>query len=187
MMLSDIDIEAAMQAGQLVISPYFQRSLEAAGVTLHLGYDILKPLAGKTVDVKHKILPDYQPITMADDKPYCLMPQEFVLGHTYENITVGNQLGFFIEGRSTLARLGLTVVKTAMLVQPGHCNRTVTLELANHGPNPLLLYPKMKIAKAALFQLNSATSRAYDANNGKYRTQSTVGKPVFTKEFLEEE
>ncbi len=186
MMLSNQDIELALKSGELKIEPYFPKAMEAAGVTLHLGYDILKPLSGKTVDVKKKILPDYQEIKMEDDKPYCLMPQEFVLGHTYENITVGMSLGFFIEGRSTLARLGLTVVKTAMLVQPGHRNRTITLELANHGPNPLLLYPKMKIAKAALFKLASPTTIAYD-DKGKYRLQSTVGRPVFTKEFLEEE
>lgn len=186
MMLSNKNIEAALKSGALKIEPFFPKAMEAAGVTLHLGYDFLKPLAGKTVDVKKKILPEYQSIRLEDDKPYCLMPQEFVLGHTFENVTVGDSLGFFIEGRSTLARLGLTVVKTAMLVQPGHRNRTITLELANHGPNPLLLYPKMKIAKAALFQLASPATIAYD-DKGKYRDQNTVGRPVFSKEFLEEE
>ncbi len=186
-MFSNTDIEAALKSGELVITPFSKKGLEAAGLNLHLGYDILKPIPGKVVDVRNKILPDYDEFRLADDKPYKLEPQEFILGHTLENVTVGPQLGFFIEGRSTLARLGLTVVKTAMLVQPGHKDRTITLELANHGTNPILLYPKMKIAKAALFKLNSPSTLLYDKSGGKYKDQKTVGRPVFSDEFFPED
>jgi len=185
-MFSNSDIEAALANGELVVSPFSSKGLEAAGLNLHLGYDVLKPLPGKVVDVKTGVLPDYEEFKLEEDKPYRLEPQEFILGHTLEKVTVGAQLGFFIEGRSTLARLGLTVVKTAMLVQPGHKDRTITLELANHGPNPILLYPKMKIAKAALFRLNSPSTLLYDQSGGKYRNQQTVGRPVFAEEFLED-
>ncbi len=186
-MFSNTDIAKALESGELVVSPFSKKNFEAAGLTMHLGYDLLKPIPGTIVDPKRGILPEYQEIRMEDDKPYQLNPQEFILGHTLENVTVGPQLGFFIEGRSTLARLGLTVVKTAMLVQPGHKNRTITLELANHGPNPILLYPKMKISKAALFRLVSPTSISYDAAGGKYRNQHTVGRPVFAEEFWQDE
>jgi len=185
-MFSNTDIENALKTGELVVTPFSPKNLEAAGITLHLGPDILKPIPGVVVDPKKKILPEYEEFRIEDDKPYQLEPQEFILGHTLENVTVGPQLGFFIEGRSTLARLGLTVVKTAMLVQPGHKNRTITLELANHGPNPILLYPKMKISKAALFRLNSPSTRLYDASGGKYRHQHTVGRPVFDQEFWQD-
>ena len=89
-----------------------------------------------------------------------------------------------IEGRSTLARIGLTIVQTAMLVYPGHRDRAVTLELANHGPNPILLYKKMKIARVALIELKTPSSESYD-DTGKYRNQGIVGKPIFDKEFLD--
>src|SRR5690606_9478615 len=116
---------------ELVIEPYSDSLLRGSGVTLHLGEKLLKPLPGKVVDVKNNVLPDYAEITLDDDNPYEIQPGEFLLGHTYESITVGPSLGFLIEGRSTLARVGLTVVQTAMLVYPGHRNRAVTLELAN--------------------------------------------------------
>lgn len=185
-MFSNADIEKALQSGELVVTPFSRKNFEAAGLTLHLGPDILKPIPGTVIDPKNKILPEYESFTMADDKPYRLEPQEFILGHTLEKVTVGPQLGFFIEGRSTLARIGLTVVKTAMLVQPGHTDRTITLELANHGPNPILLYPKMKISKAALFRLNTPSTILYDASGGKYRNQHTVGRPVFAEEFWQD-
>ena len=101
--------------------------VKSAGLTLHLGLTLLKPKAGKVVDVKNNVIPDYDQLILNDEKPYQLKPGEFLLGATYEKITVGNSLGFLIEGRSTLARVGLTIVQTAMLVYPGHRNRAVIL------------------------------------------------------------
>ena len=183
MMYSNVDIETALKDGSLVIEPFTPKQVKAAGVTLHLGSLILKPIPGVVCDVKKEITPEFTKITLEDDAPYQLEPGEFVLGHTYEKVSVGSRLGFFIEGRSTLARIGLTIVQTAMLVYPGHTNRTVTLELANHGVNPILLYPKMKIARVAIIELKSESSIHYDTK-GKYREQELVGPPIFKDEFL---
>lgn len=184
-MLSNVDIKNAITTGELVIEPFSEEYLRGAGLTLHLGHELLKPLPGKIVDVKQKVYPDYEEINLKDDSPYLLQPGEFILGHTFQKVTVGASLGFFIEGRSTLARIGLTIVQTAMLVYPGHRNRTVTLELANHGPNGILLYPKMKIARVALFELKTPSSEIYD-DYGKYREQGMVGRPIFNDEILKE-
>ena len=182
-MLSNEDIKVALQTGELVIDPIRPEFIRASSVTMHLGPHLLKPLPGKVVDVKNKIIPDFEELTIEEDKPYPLQPGEFLLGHTYQKVTVGPSLGFFIEGRSTLARVGLTIVQTAMLVYPGHRGRTVTLELANHGPNTILLYPKMKIARVALFQMKTPSSEQYD-DKGKYRSQGVVGRPIFKDEIL---
>jgi dCTP deaminase len=182
-MMSNEDIKQVISSGELIIEPYDEAYLRGAGITLHLGADLLKPQPGKVVDVKNNIYPDYQEFTITDEAPYKLMPGEFILGSTYQKVSVGSSLGFFIEGRSTLARLGLTIVQTAMLVYPGHRDRRVTLELANHGPNPILLYPRMKIARVALFELKTPASKVYD-DEGKYRYQETVGAPLFNDEIL---
>jgi dCTP deaminase len=183
MMLSNEDIKLAISSGELVIKPFSPDLVKAAGITLHLGHHLLKPLPGKVVDVKNNVIPDYSEIKLEDDKPYSLQPGEFVLGHTFQEVTVGSSLGFFIEGRSTVARVGLTIVQTAMLVYPGHRSRCITLELANHGANAILLYPKMKIARAALFQLKTPSSETYD-DKGKYREQASVGLPIFKNEIM---
>ncbi len=186
MMMSNEDIKRAIRSGELVLNPFSEKWVRGSGVTLHLGENLLKPLPGVTIDIKNNTLPSYQAITIGADQPCAIQPGEFLLGHTYQVVTVGSSLGFLIEGRSTLARLGLTIVQTAMLVYPGHRNRTVTLELANHGPNAILLYPKMKIARAALFELRTPSSDLYD-DSGKYREQDLVGKPIFSNEFMEED
>lgn len=184
MMFSGKDIRAAIAAGQLAVDPFHEDAVRPAGLTLHLDYQLLKPLPGPVVDVKNNIKPEYEVIKLGDNEPYMLEPGGFVLGATFEKVTVGTDLGFLIEGRSTLARVGLTIVQTAMLVYPGHRNRAVTLELANHGANAILLYPRMKIARAAIFELKTRSDEAYD-DTGKYAGQVTVGPPIFKGEIWE--
>lgn len=182
-MYSNIDIQNALKSGELIIEPLLEKQLKPSCVTLRLGDTLLKPQEAKVIDVKNKVKPDYDKIIIEDEKPYIIQPGEFVLGHTYEKVTVGASLGFLIEGRSTLARIGLTVVQTAMIVYPGHRNRCVTLELVNHSKNPIMLYPKMKIARAAVFELKTPTDKEYDTD-GKYREQDSVGEPIFKDELL---
>jgi dCTP deaminase len=185
MMLSNEDIKRVIASGELRVTPFSDRWLRSSGITMHLGSQLLKPRGGFVVDVKRGEPPPYEPITITDDKPYALQPSEFLLGHTFESVTVGSSLGFMIEGRSTLARVGLTIVQTAMMVYPGHSDRPVTLELANHGPNPILLYPRMKIARVVLFELKTPSSVRYD-DTGKYREQQSVGLPIFSNEIMSE-
>ena len=182
MMYSNEDILTAIDSGVLVIEPFSREMIKAAGLTLHLGAKLLKPKPGSVVDVRKRITPEFEECIITDEQPYPLVPGEFLLGHTFENVTVGNQIGFFIEGGSTLARIGLTIVQTAMLVYPGHRNRAVTLELANHGVNTILLYPRMKIARAAIFELKTPSTVEYD-DSGKYRNQKDVGCPIFESEI----
>jgi dCTP deaminase len=184
-MLSNEDIARVIESGELVVEPFDRHLLRSAGLILHLGENLLKPLPGKVVDVKNNIAPDFKEIKITEETPYKLARGEFILGHTYQKVSVGAGLGFFIEGRSTLARIGLTIVQTAMLVYPGHTNRTITLELANHGANEILLYPKMKIARVALFELKTPSSEVYD-KSGKYKDQQSVGRPIFKNEILKE-
>jgi dCTP deaminase len=186
MMLSDEDIKEAMRSGALQVTPFKEEFIKGSSVTLHLGSTLLKPRPGVVIDVKKNILPEYDEIEITPEKPYRLDPGSFLLGHTYESVTVGPKLGFLIEGRSTLARIGLTIVQTAMIVNPGHKDRAVTLELANHGPNPILLYPRMRVARVALFELKTASMKSYDDQGGKYRDQKAVGRPIFRNEILEE-
>ncbi|HMO18781.1 MAG TPA: dCTP deaminase [Oligoflexia bacterium] len=183
MMFSNLDIQEVLNNGSLKIEPLFEGAVRPAGVRLHLGELLLKPEPGITVDVHRGILPHYHEIKMTEEEGYVLQPGEFLLAATYEKVSVGNNIGFLIEGRSTLARLGLTIVQTAMIVYPGHTNRSVTLELANHGPNPIRLYPRMKIARAAIFELKSACEESYDTS-GKYRDQKDVGPPIFSGEIV---
>lgn len=71
-------------------------------------------------------------------------------------------LGFLIEGKSTLARLGMSIEQSTSMVDPGHTERPITLEIYNCGPSPITLYKDMSVARAIVFQLSSEASRSYD-------------------------
>lgn len=175
-MLSDRDITRVLETGELVIEPQLSDLLRPAGLTLHLGAEIAVPQAG-VVDMRTGQGPAYEWHRITPDDPFMLKAGQFVLGHTFEKVTVGLSLGFMIEARSTLARYGVSVVQSAMIVDTGVTHRPITLEFSNAGPNDVLLYEQMSVARAIVFELSSPASRGYDQTS-RYRNQTDgVGIP----------
>ena len=177
-MLSDKDILGVIKQGELVIDPFDPACVRPSGISLKLGDEILVPGKVKLIDIRNPTDLPYESVVLKPDGPFILRPQQFVLGHTLENITVSTKLGFLIEGRSTLARLGVSVVQSAMIVDSGHTNRPITLEIFNCGPSPVTLYAGMSISKAVVFRLSSTAKRNYD-KYARYGDQTSgVGKPI---------
>ena len=48
-------------------------------------------------------------VDVGPDQPFVLHPGEFVLGATYELVTLGNDIAARLEGKSSLGRLGLLI------------------------------------------------------------------------------
>jgi dCTP deaminase len=82
-----------------------------------------------------------------------LHPAQLVLGSTIEYVALPACLEAQVEGRSSWARLGLTVV-SASTVAPGF-RGVITLELANHGVAPLILWPGVRIANLVLHEVKT--------------------------------
>lgn len=103
---------------------------------------------------------------------FVLHPGEFVLGSTYEQITLPDNVAARVEGKSSLGRLGLLTHATAGFVDPGFCGH-VTLELSNVATLPIMLWPGMKIGQLAFFQLSSAAENPYgsSAHGSHYQGQ----------------
>lgn len=177
-MLSDKDILKAIKDGWLTIKPFSKGQLRPAGISFTLGGQIQIPKPMELIDFRKNTELDYEEVALNDTDPFILQPQQFVLGHTKEIITVSDKLGFIIEGRSTLARLGVSVEQSATLVDPGHHQRPITLEIYNCGPSPVTLYKGMSIAKAAVFYLSTKSGRSFD-EYARYATQKKgVGQPI---------
>lgn len=89
-----------------------------------------------------------------------LGPGEFILAQTYERIWIPNHLIALIEGRSTYARVGLSMHQTAPWIQPGW-NGQITLEIRNSGPLTIELTPLEDMpCQLTFFQLTSALEEA---------------------------
>jgi dCTP deaminase len=72
-----------------------------------------------------------------------------VHGVTNETIHLPRNLCGWLEGRSRIARLGLTIHATSGFVQPGVSNRQV-LELSNVSSIPLALHAGVRICQIVL-------------------------------------
>jgi dCTP deaminase len=183
-MLSNVSIQKYITSKDIIINPWHDDMMGAARITLYLGTRLLIPDGTTIIDVQKKITPKYQEVTLTNEHSFSLKPHMFVLGETLEEIGLSEKIGMLIEGRSTLARLGISVVQTAMIVDTGQKPKKMTLEIHNAGPNTVLLYPKMKFCRACFFLVEPPATLRYD-NDGKYQT-GDANIPIFQEEFKKE-
>jgi dCTP deaminase len=110
-------------------------------------------------------------IEIADDQAFFLHPGELALAVTYESVTLPADVVGWLDGRSSLARLGLMVHVTAHRIDPGWQGKIV-LEFFNSGKLPLALRPGMTIGALNFERLSSAVARPYNTRkSSKYKDQ----------------
>lgn len=164
--LSDHEIWSLLQSGRLKLDPAPEvDAVTPSSVDLRLAADFTRipglPAAfeggidtrksGALMDVLEKFGTRE---VVEEGAPFTLQPAEFALGWTLESITLPNFLCARVEGRSTLARVGLSVHQTAPTVHATFSNR-LQLELRNSGPFPLRLYPGMAVCQLILETMSS--------------------------------
>src|SRR5690349_15060724 len=114
------------------------------------------------------------PVETADGDNFVLHPGEFVLGSTFEQVGLPDDLAGRLEGKSSLGRLGLLTHSTAGFIDPGFSGH-VTLELSNVATLPILLWPGMKIGQMCFFRLSSASEHPYGSSAYGSRYQGQRG------------
>ena len=177
MILSQNEIRAAVDRGEIRFDPGLEeRQWGEASVDLRLGLSFtkLKRVEGLTVSMAKGIgaiaesgLWQQKTLNIKDQfgKPetFVLDPDEFVLALTYEHVYMPRNLIAMVEGRSTYARVGLSMHQTAPWIQPGWHGQ-ITLEIRNSGPLKIELTPLIDMpCQLTFFQLSSelAESKAY--------------------------
>ncbi len=163
MYLSDVDIKAALSAGEIIIENFDPARLQPASYDVLLGNEFLVFDKHKVeiIDPKQPVAEYMTKITLENENDYFVLhPGEFALAVTDDFFGVGPQYCLNIMGKSSLARLGLIIHTTAGFVDPGN-KLKATLELFNTNSMPIKLYPKMKIAQIAFCQLKSPAEKQY--------------------------
>ena len=183
MRLCDRDILAAFEQGRISVEPRPPlESVSGVSVDLRLGNRFRTfsshttpyiDLSGSRVDVDSTIeMVMSDEIVIDDSKQFFLHPAELALGITYESVTLPDDIVGWLDGRSSLARLGLMVHVTAHRIDPGWSGNIV-LEFYNSGKLPLALRPGMSIGAISFEQMSGAADRPYrKRTNAKYRDQS---------------
>jgi dCTP deaminase len=121
-------------------------------------------------------------VAVEGQDPFILHPGEFVLGSTYEVISLPDDIAGRLEGKSSLGRLGLLTHSTAGFIDPGFSGH-VTLELSNVATLPIKLWPGMKIGQLCLFRLESPAEHPYGSAVYGSRYQGQRG-PTPSKAYL---
>ncbi|MDO5719692.1 MAG: dCTP deaminase [Actinomycetaceae bacterium] len=184
MLLSDRDIKDHIDKGHIGLDPWDPTMVQPASIDVRLDryfrlfnnhrYPVIDPRADQS---------DLTSIVDAGtDEPFVLHPGEFVLGSTYERVTLGDSIAARLEGKSSLGRLGLLTHSTAGFIDPGFSGH-VTLELSNTATMPILLYPGMKVGQLCFFQLSSPAQAPYGAGARGSRYQGQRG-PTASRSHL---
>jgi dCTP deaminase len=182
MRLCDTDIEKLLAQGNISIVPHpGQEMISGVSVDIRLGnefrvfQDHTAPfidLSGPREDVQKamsSVMSDE--IVIADGDAFFLHPGELALAVTYESVTLPDNIVGWLDGRSSLARLGLMVHVTAHRIDPGWSGQIV-LEFYNSGKLPLALRPKMKIAALNFETMSNSAARPYNKrDDAKYKGQ----------------
>ena len=183
MLLSDRDIRAEIADKRVVLEPYDEEMIQPSSVDVRLDrffrvfenhrYPHIDP-AEDQPDLTRLVEPP-------GDEPFILHPGEFVLGSTYEVITLPDDVAARLEGKSSLGRLGLLTHSTAGFIDPGFSGH-VTLELSNVATLPIKLWSGMKIGQLCFFRLSSPAENPYGSAKYGSRYQGQRG-PTPSRSF----
>ena len=186
MILSDRSIREALDAGRIVIDPFDPNTVQPSSVDLRLGNEFLvfRNHTRALIDVRERLDDLTEPVKVDDDGVFLLHPGEFVLGSTHERIGVPDDMVGRLEGKSSLARLGLLIHSTAGFVDAGF-DGYLTLELSNVATLPITLYPQMKIGQISFLQMSTAADNPYGGGElgSKYQGQSGPTPSQYWRNF----
>ncbi len=178
MVLSDRDIISALEVGRIRIDPApdLATQLGSVSVDFRLGttFMVFEHSRFSYIDPRHpqSIGDAMRTIEVPPDEAFIMQPGDFALASTMESLELPDDLLGRLEGRSSIARLGITVHSTAAVFEPGWIG-TATMELSNLGRMAVALYPGMRICAFSFERVSSPVLTPYRTKlNNKYAGQS---------------
>jgi dCTP deaminase len=180
MILSDKTLKAMLASGELVIDPIDDESIQPASVDCQLGSHYLvieaNTMSSLTLDCEIQ----YREI---ESDCITIPPHTFLLATTKEYVKLPNNVTAFVEGRSSIGRIGL-FIQNAGWVDPGFEGR-ITLELYNANSLPIQLEANRRICQLVFCKMDQAAENPY---NGKYQGQTkSVGSRVFLDKEVDQD
>lgn len=172
MILSDKTLKELIERRELVCEPLVADSIQPASIDCRLGRDFLV--------VEHTQM---DVLTMRDEIKYrevegdaiTLPPHSFILATTMEYVKLPGHLTAFVEGRSSIGRMGL-FIQNAGWVDPGFEGK-ITLELYNANSLPIRLEAGRRICQLVFCEMDGPALNPY---RGKYQGQmKSTGSRVY--------
>lgn len=174
MFLSDKDIKAGVEGGLITLVPFTEKQLQPASYDIRLGntFIVNESHTATVIDIERGIFPKTQTVEVPDGQEFVLHPGVSILGYSKEKFG-SDEFLIEVNGKSSLARIGLIVHNSASIVNPGHF-LNIALELCNLNNVPIILRPNMLIAQLTFTTLSSHTKRSYKTV-GRYHLNNITG------------
>ena len=183
MLLSDRDIRAEIAAGRVALDPYDAAMVQPSSIDVRLDrmFRVFENHRYPHIDPAEEQPELTRAVQPKGEEPFILHPGEFVLGSSFEAVTLPDDVAARLEGKSSLGRLGLLTHSTAGFIDPGFSGH-VTLELSNVATLPIKLWPGMKIGQLCFFRLSSPAEHPYGSEIYGSRYQGQRG-PTPSRSF----
>jgi len=170
--LSGEQIREYIRQGRIIIKPFDKQLIGPSQIDLRLSSkfrvfkptNLVDPFDRRSVEKNTRLVD-------TKGEPFVIRSGQLVLGVTLEKVAVPKDLVASIEGRSSIARMGVFIHISSGHVNPGSGSRNpipVTLEILNMNPAPVKLYPGMRVCQLLFYAMDKAVSRGYDDLGGKY-------------------
>ncbi|MBR6551664.1 MAG: dCTP deaminase [Clostridia bacterium] len=178
MILSDKTLMKMIENKELIVEPLEKEQIQPASVDIRLGntFSIVEDTSTGIINLENEI--KYKTITTDS---YILLPNQFVLATTMEYFDLPDDLTAFVEGRSSLGRMGL-FIQNAGWVDPGFKGE-ITLELYNANRCAIELKAGRRVGQLVFAKMDDTALNPY---NGKYQGQKgATGSRVFMDKEVE--
>jgi dCTP deaminase len=184
MLLSDRDIREQLDSGRVGLDPLDLGMIQPSSIDVRLDkyFRLFDNHKYPFIDPREDQDELTRLVEIQNGEPFILHPGEFVLGSTYELVTLPDDIAARLEGKSSLGRLGLLTHSTAGFVDPGFSGH-VTLELSNVATLPIKLWPGMKIGQLCFIRLTSPAEKPYGSTEYSSRYQGQRG-PTASRSHL---
>jgi dCTP deaminase len=165
MILSDKEILASIEKGEIKIEPFELNCLGTNSYDVHLGF-YLATYKDRVLDArKHNEIEVFE----IPENGFVLQPDTLYLGVTLEYTETHSAVPF-LEGKSSVGRLGIDIHATAGKGDVGFCN-TWTLEISC--TQPVRVYRGMPVGQLIYFKVSGEINNYYNKKgNAKYNERT---------------
>jgi len=170
MILVDWQLRDRIARGHISIDPYDPELVQPNSVDIRLGnhFVLYRPGSDVIDPYRQESITAGVEETRADS--FVLNPGQFVLGETLERIELPDNIVATIEGKSSIARLGVTLHQTGGWIDAGF-RGTITLEMANVNARPVKIYAGMPIGQLVFYTTERAERPYPVKGDAKYLDQ----------------
>ncbi len=169
MILTDQEILECLKEGSIKVEPFSQNCLGSNSYDVHLGKTLGVYLDSVLDAKKHNRIDTFE----IPEEGYLLTPDNFYLGVTQEYTETHKHVPF-LEGKSSVGRLGIDIHATAGKGDIGFCNYW-TLEISVK--KPVRVYAGMPIGQLIYFAVKGTLLTAYN-NKTSAKYNEVVARPV---------